>query len=193
MSKIVTSRVTRVFDALSYIGILFQFLWASILYVSWAVTSNALQGYIDAMGTASSAPTMDFSLPEYIRVPLLVVVVVCVVIITLLLIKKTPETATHATIRAVDRSAKGITPVVKKIVHPSHMSKKRLSYFVTLGLKISLAIILLVLALVAQYIVELPSMITVFVALLLAGFTLLSTTLHVASERVLASSTRTKK
>jgi hypothetical protein len=162
----------------SYVGLLLQFAWMIMLYISWAVQSGALQAYIDATGTSSTQPSLDIAIPELFRGPLSVVVLSSIVFITVYLIRRTPQLATEVTIRATERTAKTVRPVLKKAVHSPKARNKITPTLVLFLTKIVGSLILLVLTVFAHGLVTLDTTLTSMVTITLFAFTAIALLIH---------------
>lgn len=192
MRKAVKKLTDSIVDILGYIGLLLQFCWLGILYGSWAIQSGALQAFIDATGSRSPQPSIDFVLPEIIRGPLSVIVVICIVFLTIYFVRTTPQTVTHVTIRATEKTAKAAQPVIKKIVHTPRNRKKITPMISLLVTKLIGSLLLMTATLPAHRIVSLDKDTAAFVTYSLWLFATIMIVMHYTLAALWHLSNRTK-
>lgn len=166
MRKKLQKTVIKAIEIVGYVGLLLQFAWAVILYVSWAVQSGALKAYLDASGNHSQQPLLQIDLPDTVRIPLGIVVTGCFVFLTVYFIRSAPKAATDVTIHVTKQSSSKVTePTIKKILHSPATRKKMTPTVSLLITKLVISVGLLIMSVISRDIVSLDENLVLYVSI----------------------------
>lgn len=160
--------MVNTFGALTYIAILFQWLWASIILLHPLLVENS---NLLGNNTSSTNTTIEIApeltpLTTSIAIVVTIVVLVAIVIIAIKIPKRFSKNASHATHQAVNL----ILPKIAKTQKLNKKKKLKLSYTLTVLMKLIAVWIPLVAILFAPAIEGLPFFVISTLTLLFAGF-----------------------